>query len=235
MLSRIVRSVSPEIAPIRCNHTQCGNWHPATWTKWHQRRTQALRVFRQNSWRRSPRPAPNPTPHARYCLKRGATRQDSVLVIFGTNGTPPMRQVVETARWFPSVRGDARLGMHAQSTGCERTARGAPILHQNRADAATRCVWYGVGMWKRAKRAAVAIVATKEPAAALGRGGRSKGRLGGTAGTPRGLLRPAVEIAPALARRLSVPQCSVGHVRPASGEMGARCSRVFGNRRSGRI
>jgi hypothetical protein len=25
-----------------------------------------------------------------------------------------------------------------------------------------------------------------------------------------------------------VPQCSAGHVRPASGEMGARCSRVFG-------
>ena len=35
----------------------------------------------------------------------------------------------------------------------------------------------------------------------------------------------AVEIATALARRLSVPQCSVGHVRPAASEMGARCSR----------
>ena len=46
--------------------------------------------------------------------------------------------------------------------------------------------------------------------------------------TPRGALCSAVEIAPALARRLSVPQCSAGHVRPASGEMGARCSRVFG-------
>ena len=171
---------------------------------------------------------PNPAPHARYCLKRGATRQDSVLVIFGTHGTPPVRHVVETARWFPSARGDARLGMHAQFTGCERTARGAPILHQNRADAATSCAWYGVGMWKRAKRAAVANVATKAPAAALGWGGRSTGGLGGTAGTPRGALRSAVEIAPALARRLVVPQCSVVHMRPAAGKMGALCSRVFG-------
>jgi len=117
----------------------------------------------------------NPTPHARYCLKRGATRQDLVLVIFDTNGTSPVRQVVETARWFPSVRGDARLGMRAQSTGCERTARGAPILRQNRTDAATSCAWYGVGMWKRRKRAAVANVAIKAPAAALGWGGRSRG------------------------------------------------------------
>ena len=168
---------------------------------------------------------PNPAPHARYCLKRGATRQDSVLVIFGTHGTPPVRHVVETARWFPSARGDARLGMHAQFTGCERTARGAPILHQNRADAATSCAWYGVGMWKRAKRAAVANVATKAPAAALGWGGRSTGCWGGTAGTPRGALRSAVEFAPALARHPVVPQCSVGHVRPAAGEMGEGCSR----------
>ena len=118
--------------------------------------------------------------------------------------------------------------MHAQFTGCERTARGVPILRQNRADAATSCAWYGVGMWKREKRAAVANVATKAPAAALGWGGRSTGGLGGTARTPRGALRSAIEIAPALARRLSVPQCSAGHVRPAAGEMGARCSRVFG-------
>jgi hypothetical protein len=61
-----------------------------------------------------------------------------------------------------------------------------------------------------------------------GGGGRSTGGLGGKARTPRGALRSAVEIAPALARCLSVPQCSAGHVRPASGEMGARCSRVFG-------
>ena len=66
---------------------------------------------------------------------------------------------------------------------------------------------------------------TKAPAAALGWGGRSTGGLGGTAGTPRGALRSAIEIAPALARRLSVPQCSAGHVRPAAGEMGAQCSR----------
>ena len=71
-------------------------------------------------------------------------------------------------------------------------------------------------------------MATKAPAAALGWGGRSTGGLGGTAGTPRGALRSAVEIAPALARHLMVPQCSVGHVRPAAGEMGARCGRVFG-------
>jgi hypothetical protein len=115
--------------------------------------------------------------------------------------------------------------MHAQSTGCERTACGAPILRQNRADAATSCAWYGVGMWERAKRAAVANVATKASAAALGCGRRSTGGLGGTAGTPRGALRSAVEIATALARRLSVPQCSAGHVRPAAGEMGAQCSR----------
>ena len=66
---------------------------------------------------------------------------------------------------------------------------------------------------------------TKAPAAALGWGGRSTGGWGGTAGTPRDALRSAVEIATALARRLSVPQCSAGHVRPAAGEMGARCSR----------
>jgi len=150
------------------------------------------------------------------------------LVIWKANGTPPVRQATETARWFPSVRGDARLRMHAQCTGCERTARGAPILRQNRADAATSCVWYGAVMWKRGKRAAVANVATKAPAAALGWGGRSTGGWGGTAGTPRGALRSAVEIAPALARHLMVPQCSVGHVRPAAGEMGARCGRVFG-------
>lgn len=59
----------------------------------------------------------------------------------------------------------------------------------------------------------------------LGWGGRSTGGWGGTAGTPRDALRSAVEIATALARRLSVPQCSAGHVRPAAGEMGARCSR----------
>ena len=69
---------------------------------------------------------------------------------------------------------------------------------------------------------------TKAAVAALGWGGHSTGGLGGTARTPRGALRSTVEIAPALARRLSVPQCSAGHVRPASGEMGARCSRVFG-------
>ena len=59
-------------------------------------------------------------------------------------------------------------------------------------------------------------------------GGGSTGGLGGTAHTPPGALRSAVEIAPALARRMSVPQCSAGHVRPAAGEMGAWCSRVFG-------
>jgi len=150
------------------------------------------------------------------------------LVIWKANCTPPVRQVVETARWFPSVRGNTHPRMHAQFTGCERTARGVPILHQNRADAATSCAWYGVGMWKREKRAAVANVATKAPAAGLGWGGCTTGGLGGTARTPRGALRSAVEIAPAPARRLSVPQCSAGHVRPAAGEMGARCSRVFG-------
>ena len=143
-----------------------------------------------------------------------------------------MRQVTETARWFPSVRGDARLGMHAQCAGCERTARGAPILRQNRADAATSCAWYGVGMWERAKRTAVANVTTKAPAAALGCGRRSKGGWGGTVGTPPGALRSAVEIAPALARRLSVPQCSAGHVHPAAGEMGARCSRGYWPRKA---
>ena len=80
-------------------------------------------------------------------------------------------------------------------------------------------------MRERVKRAAVANVTTKAPAAALGWGGRSSGGLGGTAGTPRGALRSAIEIVPALARRLSVPQCSAGHVRPAAGEMGAQCSR----------
>ena len=80
-------------------------------------------------------------------------------------------------------------------------------------------------MWEQVKRAAVANVTTKAPAAALGWGGRSTGGWGGTAGTPRDALRSAVEIATALARRLSVPQCSAGHVRPAAGEMGARCSR----------
>ena len=71
-------------------------------------------------------------------------------------------------------------------------------------------------------------MATKAAAAALGWGGRSTGGFGGTARTPRGALHSAVEKAPALARRLPVPQCSAGHVRPAAGEMGARCSRVFG-------
>ena len=65
VLGRIVRSVSPEIAPIRCNHTQRDDRHPATWAKWRQRRTQALCVFRQNRRRRSPHPAP----------KSDATRQ----------------------------------------------------------------------------------------------------------------------------------------------------------------
>ena len=83
-------------------------------------------------------------------------------------------------------------------------------------------------MRERVKRPAVANVTTMVPAAALGWGGRSTGGLGGTAGTPRGALRSAIEIAPALARRMSVPQCSAGHVRLAAGEMGARCSRVFG-------
>jgi hypothetical protein len=200
--------------------------------KWRQRRTQALCVFRQNRRRRVPVRHQNPTPHARYCLKRGATRQDSALVVFGTNGAPPARQVVETARWFPSVRGDARLGMHARSTGCERTACGAPILRQNRADAAIRCAWYGAGMRKRAKRAAVANMATKAPAAALGWGGRSMGGLGGTASTPRGALRSAIEIAPALTRHMMMPQCSAGHVRPAASEMGEGCSRGYWPRKA---
>jgi hypothetical protein len=104
-----------------------------------------------------------------------------------------------------------------------------PILRQNRADAATSCVWYGMRMWKREKRAAVANVTTKAAAAALGWGGHSTGGLGGTARTPRGALSSAVKKAPALMRRLPVPQCSAGHVRPAPGEMGAQCSRrVFG-------
>ena len=112
----------------------------------------------------------NPMPLTRYCLKRGATRQAPALVIWKANDTPPVRQVVEIAHWFPSVRGNTRLRVYVQFTGCERTARGAPILRQNRADAATSCAWYGVGMWKRAKRAAVANVTTKAPAAALGWG-----------------------------------------------------------------
>ena len=147
------------------------------------------------------------------------------MVIFETNGVPLVRQVVETARWFPSVRGGARLGMHAQSTGCERTACGALILRQNRASTATSCTLHGMGMWKCAKRAAVANVATKAPAAALGWGGRSIGGLGGTAGTPRGALRSAVEIAPAPAHHLVVPQCSAGHGHPAAGKTGGGCSR----------
>ena len=115
-----------------------------------------------------------------------------------------------------------------QFTGCERTARGAPILRQNRADAATSYGWYGVGMWKRAKRAAVANVTTKAPAAALGWGAQHGwfGRNGAHAAGRTSFS--AIEIAPALARRMSVQQCSAGHVRPAAGEMGARCSRVFG-------
>ena len=82
----------------------------------------------------------NPTLLARYCLKRDATRQASALVIEKANCTPPVRQVVETARWFASVRGNTHPRMHAQFTGCERTARGVPILRQNRADTATSCV-----------------------------------------------------------------------------------------------
>jgi hypothetical protein len=61
--------------------------------------------------------------------------------------------------------------------GCERTARGAPILRQNRADAATSCACHGFGIRKRAKRAAVANVTTKAPAASPGWGGRSTGGL----------------------------------------------------------
>jgi len=57
-LGRIVRSVSPEIAPIRCNHTQCGDRHPTMRVKWRQGRTQVLCVFRQNRRWRSPHPAP---------------------------------------------------------------------------------------------------------------------------------------------------------------------------------
>jgi len=105
-------------------------------------------------------------------------------------------------------------------------------LRQNRAGAATSCAWYGVGIRKREKRAAVANVTTKAPAAALGRGGRSKGRSGGTAGTSRGALRSAVEKAPALTRHMVVPQCSVGHVHPAAGEMGERCSRGYWPRKA---
>jgi hypothetical protein len=82
-------------------------------------------------------------------------------------------------------------------------------------------------MRKCAKRAAVANMATKAPAAALGCGGRSMGGLGGTAGTPRGALCSAVEIAPTLTRHMVVPQCSVGHVHPAAGETGERCSRGY--------
>ena len=87
-------------------------------------------------------------------------------------------------------------------------------------------------MRKRAKRAAVANMATKAPAAALGWGGHSMGGLGGTAGTPRGALRSAIEIAPTLTRHMVVPQCSVGHVHPAVGEMGDRCSRGYWPRKA---
>jgi len=65
VLSRIVRSVFSGTMPTRCNRTQCGDRHPATWAKWRQRRTQVLCVFRQNRRRRSPHPAPKsgyPTP-----------------------------------------------------------------------------------------------------------------------------------------------------------------------------
>ena len=65
MLSGIVRSVFSGTMPTRCNRTQCGDRHPATWAKWRQRRTQVLCVFRQNRRRRSPHPAPKsgyPTP-----------------------------------------------------------------------------------------------------------------------------------------------------------------------------
>ena len=58
VLSRIVRSVFSGTMPTRCNRTQCGDRHPATWAKWRQRRTQVLCVFRQNRRRRSPHPAP---------------------------------------------------------------------------------------------------------------------------------------------------------------------------------
>jgi hypothetical protein len=157
------------------------------------------------------------------------------LVIWKANCTPPVRQVVETARWFPTVRGNTYPRMHAQFTGCERTdgARSSNLAPKPcRSGHKLRLV--GVGMWKREKRAAVANVATKAPAAALGWGGRNTGGLGGTARTPRGALRSAIKIVPALTRRMLVPQCSAGHVRPAAGEMGARCSRVFGTAAAGR-
>jgi hypothetical protein len=165
-------------------------------------------------------------PLTRYCLKRGAMRQAPALVVWKANDIPPVRQVVEIAHWFPSMRGNTGLRVYAQFTGCERTARGAPILRRNRADTATSCAWYGVGMWKCAKRAA--NVTTKAPAAALGWGAQH-GWFGRNAAHAAGRTSfSAIEIAPALARRMSVPQCSAGHVRPAASEMGARCSRVLG-------
>jgi hypothetical protein len=132
VLSRLVRSVFPEITPIRCNRTQCGDRHPATWVKWRQRE-QALCVFRQNERRRSPRPAPKSDAPRQVLPQTWRRAAGFGIGHLKSKWHPASAAGRRTARWFPSVRGGARPGMHAQYTGCERTARApSPVAIKRR-------------------------------------------------------------------------------------------------------
>ena len=87
----------------------------------------------------------NPTLLARYCLKCGATRQALALVFCKANCTPPVRQVVETARWFPSVRGNTHPRMHSsrganrRRAECQSCAKTMPTRPQAVPDMAWEC------------------------------------------------------------------------------------------------
>jgi hypothetical protein len=170
-------------------------------------------------------------PRARYCLERGATRQDLVLAIFGMNGTPPVRQAGTSARWCPSVRGGVRLGVHAQCAGLwTNGARSTNFAQNPRRRGHKRwmaCIWK-----TRARKVSSGCE--------LGHQGSLQLRWGGVrahhpdvaenGGHTTGHASFRDKIAPALVRCPIVPQRSVTHLHAAAGEMCASCSHDLGVR-----